>query len=124
MPNCATASIIAFCSGFSGGNRLLQSRPKGAQHRRAEHDAGDQLAHDRRLTDPLHQLAEQAAVSIRRTIWATNRSSDGPFETSSAAKVDPASNANRATSAQSHGSRARMVVMALGSHRRLGYALL
>jgi len=40
----------------------LQLRRQRAKHARPQQDAGDQLAHDRRLADPLHRLAEQPAA--------------------------------------------------------------
>ena len=38
---------------------MLKPGPEGTQSRWSEQDAGDQLAHDRRLADPLHHLAHQ-----------------------------------------------------------------
>ena len=47
---------------FGGGEQgVLEIREEGAQHRGAEHQAGDQLAHHRRLAEAQHGLAEQAA---------------------------------------------------------------
>jgi hypothetical protein len=37
---------------------MLQSRPEDAEDCRTKQDTGDQLAHDGRLTEPLHQLAQ------------------------------------------------------------------
>ena len=62
MPSCETASIIAFCSGIVGNSVCCSARQHGAQDAGAEQDPGDQLAHDGRLTDPLHDLAEQPAA--------------------------------------------------------------
>ena len=42
--------------------RMLQLGPERTENRGTEQDAGDQLAHDRRLADPLHQLAHQPAA--------------------------------------------------------------
>jgi hypothetical protein len=38
----------------------LQVRPQHAQHRRSEHDAAEQHAHHGRLTDAIHDLAQEA----------------------------------------------------------------
>ena len=59
MPSCDTASIMLFCSAFFGKNRVLQVRPKHAEYGGTEHDAGNELAHDGGLADPLHGLAQQ-----------------------------------------------------------------
>ena len=61
MPSCATASIIAFCSGSRGNSECCKSGHSAPSTDGPEQDAGDQLAHDRRLADPLHHLAEQPA---------------------------------------------------------------
>ncbi len=40
---------------------LLARRPQGAQDGGSQQDAGNQLAHHRRLADPLHRFAHQAS---------------------------------------------------------------
>ena len=52
--------------GTCGKQRVLQVRPQRAQHRGPEQDAGEQLAHDRRLPDALHGLAQQAPDEHQR----------------------------------------------------------
>jgi hypothetical protein len=52
---------MAFCSGLAGNRKCWKP-----EHRGAEQDARDQLAHDRRLADPLHQLAHQAPADDQR----------------------------------------------------------
>ena len=47
--------------GRGGKDRVLRLRPEPAEQRGAEQQAGQQLADDRGLADPLHQLAEPAA---------------------------------------------------------------
>ena len=59
MPSCDTASIMLFCSATGREERVLRLRPERAEHRRPEQEAGEQLAHDRGLTDPLHGLAHE-----------------------------------------------------------------
>ena len=46
--------------GGSREDRVLGVRPQGTQHRGAEQDATQQHAHDRRLADAVHGLAEHA----------------------------------------------------------------
>ena len=47
-------------------DRVLQLRPQRAQDARAEQHAGDQLAHDGRLTDALHGFAQQAPANEKQ----------------------------------------------------------
>ena len=47
--------------GGSGNSACCKSGSTGAEQRRPEHQAGDQLAHHRRLLEPQHDFAEQAA---------------------------------------------------------------
>ena len=42
-------------------DRVLGLRPERAEHRRPEQKAGEQLPHDGRLADPLHDLAHETA---------------------------------------------------------------
>ena len=58
---CEIASSMAFCSLAAGNSQCCRSGQIMAEHRRSEQNAGEKLAHHRRLTDPLHRLAEQAA---------------------------------------------------------------
>ena len=51
MPNCETAVEHRFLLGGLREQRVLQVRQQRAEDRGAEHDAGDQLPHDRRLAD-------------------------------------------------------------------------
>src|SRR6516164_3070391 len=44
-----------------GKERLLRLWPNGSEYRWTQQDAGKQLAHNRRLTNPLHGFAKQAA---------------------------------------------------------------
>ena len=47
---------------FGGGKqRVLPIRKDRAEQRRSEQQAGNQLTHDRRLLEPQHDFAEQAA---------------------------------------------------------------
>jgi hypothetical protein len=47
--------------GIPWEDRVLQVWPNRAQHGGAEHHAGDELAHDRRLAKPLHGLSKQSS---------------------------------------------------------------
>ena len=70
-PSLATASIMTMPS--AGKHDVVRRRPDPAEQRGAEQDAGDQLAHDRRLADALEQFAKDAPTTISRsTICATN----------------------------------------------------
>ena len=40
---------------------MLQAREEGAEHGRAQQHAADELAHDGRLADPLHELPDEPA---------------------------------------------------------------
>ena len=60
MPNCEIASIIAFCSGFWETARA-EGRAATARTKKARAQPGDQLPHHRRLLEPQHGFAEQAA---------------------------------------------------------------
>ena len=51
----------ALLLGRARKERVLRVGPEPAEHRRPEQNAGDQLAHHRRLAEPLHRLAQQAA---------------------------------------------------------------
>ena len=80
MPNCDDASIIAFCSLACGKQGVLQIRKQRAEQGRPEHQAGDQLPHHRRLLEPQHGFAEQAADQQQQPRSGRRKSaSDGPF---------------------------------------------
>ena len=66
MPNCEIASIIAFCSGVLRKQRMLKVGQQQSEQRRAEQQPGDQLPHNRRLLEPQHGFAEQAADDQQR----------------------------------------------------------
>ena len=61
MPNWAMPSISAFCSGAAGKIACCASGQSQPKKRRTEQQAGEQFADDRRLADPLHDLAKSAA---------------------------------------------------------------
>ena len=60
-PNCEMASSIAFCSLAAGNSACCTIGKQRAEQRRAEHEAGHQHAHHRRLLQPQQHLAEQPA---------------------------------------------------------------
>ena len=61
MPNCAIASIIAFCSLAAGNSACWKSGTRAPKHGGAEQKTCDQLAHHRRLLHAQHGFAEQPA---------------------------------------------------------------
>ena len=57
---------------------MLKLGPEGTQNGGTEQDAGDQLAHDRRLADPLHQLAHQPPADKQRDDLGQENHHGGP----------------------------------------------
>ena len=51
-----------FLVGGARKQRLLEVRPEGAEDARPEQHSGQQLPHDSRLADALHEFAEQTAA--------------------------------------------------------------
>ena len=57
---------------------MLKLGPEGTQNGGTEQDAGNQLAHDRRLADPLHQLAHQPPADKQRDDLGQENHLGGP----------------------------------------------
>ncbi len=76
MPNCEDGIQHRLLSRAGRKQRVLGMRKQGAEHRRPQQHAADELAHDGRLAHPFHELAEEPAATIRATIWPKKIASD------------------------------------------------